>query len=528
MYVENKLAGNTKRSYPAADPPSGINRMRPPASAAGATIEKARSEWQNCVGNQAVTPLRLYCAHTALDLVQIIREAEQGGYTVRAVGSGHSFSDVAVTQDYLVDTHGLNHPLRADRLRLKATTVDPDNLFFVEAGIRIRDLNKVLAEAGKGLINAGAATFQTIAGATSTGTHGSGVALGSLADYIESMILIGEGGRVVQIEPADGPSDAAAYLTDLGIQPELIQDDTFFHAACVGMGCFGIIYAVLLRVTPAYRLHECRTETPWAEVRKQLEQRTFERYRHYEVLINPYPPHTCLVTTRTIEQDQSRGRSSRRHRNPLYELLGILLPDEVLELAFRITFNRFPKWTPKVLDMAVRSTRDHDFVADSYKVLDLGSANYLDASSMEIAFPLDQHLAAIDTIFEVCRTSAEAGQQYLSAPIALRYVAPSRHLLAMNYGQQPRCFIEFPVLQNVTGSCELLTRLENALCGQHPIYNYRGRPHWGHLNHLDNQQIRKLYPAFEQWLSAYRQHCKRGTFENEFMRRCGLVCHATN
>ena len=480
---------------------------------------KTRDAWRNCTGNLVVDPLRKYAAHTLTDLISIVQEAEADGYAVRAVGAGHSFCDVATTRDFLVDTHNLNRPLKRDRIRLKT---EDEHLCFVEAGMHIRDLNAYLASNNLALINAGAATFQTIAGASSTGTHGSGIELGSLADYIESLVIVGEGGRVYQIEPANGPSEAAIDFSDMGVEAVLQKNDDYFHTMAVGIGCFGIIYAVGLRVRERYNLRETRTVFSWEEVQQQLQSGFIQQHRHYEVLINPYPPHSCLVTQRDISTDEHRHSYKLLHRNPIYEAIGFL-PDELVEKFFWAMFNWFPKKTPTLLEWAVRSTRDNEYVNASYKILDLGSANYINAHSLEMAFPMETYLAAIKKIFNICQTSAANGQQYLSAPIALRFVAPSHHLVAMNYSEheQARCFIEFPVLKNVTGSFELVARIEQEF---YRCYDeFRGRPHWGHLQHLDAQQISQMYPQFNRWLSVYRTFCRRGTFENDFTRRCGIT-----
>ncbi|HZM87113.1 MAG TPA: FAD-binding protein, partial [Blastocatellia bacterium] len=104
---------------------------------------RPRQQWRNCIGNQSAFPLNIFRPTTLAEIVAIIKRAETENLRVRAVGSGHSFSDVALTDDFLIDTHGLKKVLPLDAEILKegarrSTLVD------VECGIRIVDLNEEL------------------------------------------------------------------------------------------------------------------------------------------------------------------------------------------------------------------------------------------------------------------------------------------------------------------------------------------------------------------------------------------------
>ena len=122
---------------------------------------------------------------------------------MRAVGSGHSWSDVALTTGYLLRPERLNRPLEIT-----------GNLVRVEAGMRLRELNRHLDDNGLALSNMGGYDAQTVAGVMSTSTHGSGIEFGPIADSVRSLDLVASGGRVIRIERADGhrrtPSRRAA------------------------------------------------------------------------------------------------------------------------------------------------------------------------------------------------------------------------------------------------------------------------------------------------------------------------------
>lgn len=91
-----------------------------------------REKWSNCIGNQQVVPLRLVRPTTLAEVVAIVKQAESENRKIRAVGSGHSFSDIAITDDYLIDTHGLKKVLKLDTDSLKENA---GNLTFADIDI---------------------------------------------------------------------------------------------------------------------------------------------------------------------------------------------------------------------------------------------------------------------------------------------------------------------------------------------------------------------------------------------------------
>jgi L-gulono-1,4-lactone dehydrogenase len=177
-----------------------------------------------------------------------VATAKADGVTVRAVGSGHSWSDVGLTTGYLIETHGLSRPLEPDCVR--RDWAGPQ-LARVEAGMRLRELNRLLARRGQALSQMGGYDAQTLAGVLSTSTHGSGLDLGPFPAFARSLDVVAADARVHRIEPADGPTDRAAFARE---HPgwELHRDDHWFDAAVVGMGWMGVLYAATLTVEDAY------------------------------------------------------------------------------------------------------------------------------------------------------------------------------------------------------------------------------------------------------------------------------------
>jgi L-gulono-1,4-lactone dehydrogenase len=494
------------------------------------TPYKLRKIWRNYVRDQTANPIRLFRPETFADLTGILRQAREKGLKVKPVGSGHSSSDIALTRDYMIDTHGLCREFDLKQLDLNPENTGNNNLFFAEAGMTIHNLNKTLDSKGKALINMGAYDGQTIAGVVSTSTHGSGVTLGAFPDSLKAIFLLTEDGTLLQIEPSGnasiskGPANIPHANVDL-----LIRDDDYFYAAGVSMGCMGIIYAVVLEITDKYMLEETRTFTHWSEVRPHLASGILlKEYRHVEVLVSPYRykgrDHKCMVTKRKIAINKAYKSPviPRGHRKILPELLVRLVPAFILDNILLFIVNHFPKAMPAFVQSELSTLTDKDYVDKSYKVLNLGADNNLAAYASEISLPASTYLDAVDEIIRVVNDSAKEGEQYLNAPFSLRFVKTNRFFLSMQYNRRNEdfvCMIEFPTVSGTIGGMELLARIETAL------YPFGGIPHWGQVNHIGGNgrsAIAQLYPRFADWMQIYGKLCPKNRFANDFTNACGI------
>src|SRR5262249_35078356 len=204
--------------------------------------------WHNFSNTHTVSPQYMAEPKSIDDLVKAVKLAGDNGKRIRMVGSGHSHSDVAVTEDVLLVPTGLTAPLALARGRLKDHNAF--GLVRVQSGITIRALNTYLDTQSLALQNMGGYDAQTIVGAAMTGTHGSGLGYGPMASQIVSMQVVGEGGTVYQVEPTNGITNPTGFP---GTQEEngaipvtLIQDDDVFNAMVVSIGSMGIVYSVVL------------------------------------------------------------------------------------------------------------------------------------------------------------------------------------------------------------------------------------------------------------------------------------------
>jgi L-gulono-1,4-lactone dehydrogenase len=472
---------------------------------------ETRKRWRNHTGNQSVEPLRIYRPGTLAELQEIVRTAERDGTTVRAVGSGHAWSDVALTNGYLVRTDRLNRPLDVDHLR--SDWAGP-RLERVQAGIRLRELNQVLARKGLALQQMGGYDAQTVAGVISTSTHGSGIALGPLPDFIHSLDVVAGDGRLVRIERADGPTDQSAF------GGEIHKDDHWFNAAVVGMGCMGVVYSAAIEVTDAYWLKEVRELREWSSVREELQaRRVLDANRHDEIYINPYErdgDHRCIVCTRNRTESGRRRAWDRLRRHWWIELASRLKITPVLG---NLILDINPESSPRQIDQLLGWLKDNEYSGPSYKVLNIGAANLLPAYSSEIGVPLagDAHLKAIDVLFEIADKHRRLGSVYHSAMIALRFVRGSPAYMSMMNGGETM-MIELIQMTDTEGGYELLGAYEEAL------YELGGRPHWGQVNTLtgSHDTLRRLYGDYDRWLDVRHRLDPHGTFDSPFAKRVGI------
>jgi hypothetical protein len=552
-------------------------------------------KWENQLANQVVEPLHLYKPTSLNDVVNILKRAVATGNTVKAAGSGHSYSDVATTPDFFVDTHGLNAPsslknrlpgqLSQDMLRstLPLGThkiAFPDNnpadpkdreknlaLIEVEAGIKIADLNeKVLYERNLGLQNMGGYDGQTMMGAISTSTHGSGITLPPFPDMLRSLVLAttgkwdgttisgnkdgDEGVYLYRIEPSDGITDPAKY-NDPSIQ--LIQDDDCFNSVICSMGCMGIVYSIVLEVMEMYWLEETREITTLDQVFKSLDSADgsvpdiLNQYRNFEILVHPYPmdehnkviemdptlpPETyypyfkCLLTKRNIAQDPGKPFHRKGHRQALTQFMSHF------GISFEITaalINAIPILTPDIVTLALHGLTDEGYVNKYWHIYNLGLEGNAGFAT-EIGFSLeneegkytsDNFKAAVNKIHLVAQNARLNGEQYQSSPFSLRFVKESNAHLSMMQGTNT-CMIEMDMVTGTYGGMEVMMRYQNNM------YDLGGRPHWGlEFDHLSgsNNLIADMYPKLDNWLAVYNQFNAVGTFNNRFTDRVGFTKH---
>ncbi len=482
------------------------------------TDYEVRQTWRNHLGNQRIDPLRVYAPSTIEEVSRIVRQAEEDGVTVRAVGSGHSWSDVALTRGFVLAPGNLARPT-VDEPELLRPEWAERKLVRSEAGIRIKELNAYLDANGLALSNMGGYDHQTIAGVISTSTHGSGITFGPLNDVVRSLDIVAAGGRVYRIEATDGPTDPERFASHFADRRTLVQDDHFFNAVAVGMGCMGVVCTVMIEVEAKYYLREVREFHTWDKVRADLiEGEVLRTNRHYEVLFSPYErgyAYPCLVTTRNYTRNPSHKPFDKRSRNWLVEFASAFpLTPHVLNLMVDVK----PSLSPWMMENAIRALLKKEYDNVSYKVLNIGAANLLPAYSGEVGVPMDgRHIEAADALIRVAAERRELGDVYQSSPISFRFVKESNAYMSMMQGRDTM-MIELIELSRCDGGYELIAAYEKELS------KLGGRPHWGQVNSLSATEglLETMYPRYPDWLRVHNELNSSGVFNSPFTERVGI------
>ncbi|HZP31160.1 MAG TPA: FAD-binding protein, partial [Acidimicrobiia bacterium] len=299
----------------------------------GRTVGPDRNLWRNWGRNQRCHPAAVETPTSELEVAEAVRRAAAAGQKVKAVGSGHSFTGAACTD---------GRQLRLDRLD-RVVAIDEDTrTVTVEAGIPLWRLNDELAQRGLALANLGDIDRQTISGAISTATHGTGAQLPNISAQVAGIELVTGSGDVVSLGP-DDPDGGVAL-----------------RAARVGIGALGAIAAVTLRTVPAFALH--RVDEPLALDRVLGE---FDRFAadndHFEFFVFPYTDQAL-----TIRRNRTAG--PLRPRSSVNVMINeTFLQNTVGEWLFRVT-RRFPALIPRITRASAWFLSEGDYIDHSFKI----------------------------------------------------------------------------------------------------------------------------------------------------------------
>ncbi|MCL4251974.1 MAG: FAD-binding protein [Anaerolineae bacterium] len=508
-------AGNTLRKWPGGGLENGTQQP-----------------WVNWPTNHKVDPVSGHLQPDSLEeLVNIVREAEQLGRGVRAVGSSWSNSDVAVTPAYVVETDKLNgiltHVLSTSLNDLGSTL----RLVHVEAGIIVDDLNTLLDnmdQRGLALKTMGGSSGQSLAGVVSTSTHGMDIDRGPIPDMVRAIHLVGPGGVQHWIEPSVGITNNKILKSVLGLADEDIHyDDDLFNSVLVSMGSMGIIYSLVVEVDPQYDLIERRERVDWSVMKDRLKGSAqpdpFTGNRGVQVVINPYPlkdgTRPCYLTTRTEDAPTTAYADPKGVSFILSTAARLALANMDRDLVDDV----LPGWVSETQPLRTGRGLGHTVMA----MRDPGPAKGL---TVEVAFDATntRYLDFVDAALEILKTAYYVEPQRLAylGWISMRFQGRSRAYLSPQHASNRTCTIEFASFWRLTDPGPtwadtpiLLDRIETK------AREFGGIQHWGLNNLLNANDVSRAYPRLDTWRRV-RWELSRGgtisTFDSDFTRRCGL------
>ncbi len=426
--------------------------------------------WSTWARTARAEPVRTVRPGTLEQLVGAVRDAARDGLRVKAVGSGHSFTAVAVTDGVLVDLAGYTGLVSADQATGACT---------VRAGTTLRQLNGLLAEEGLAMTNLGDIDAQTVAGAISTGTHGTGVTFGGLSTQVRALELVMADGSVVTCSAE--------------VRPEL------FAAARVGLGALGVISTVTLQCEPAFLLRAEESPMELDEVLARLDE-LVEGTDHFEFYWFPNTTRTLVKRNHRLPADSAARPNG--YRRPQLERQ--LLENTAFGLLCRAG-RRVPRLVPRINTLSTGLLSPRTFTDRSDRVF--VTPRRVRFVEMEYGLPRE----AVAEIVRALPGLVERLAAPVAFPVEVRFAAADDLWLSTASGRQSAYvavhqFVGMPY-QEYFGVVEAL------------LAGVGGRPHWGKLHTLDAEELRPRYPRFGDFLRVRDQVDPGGRFRNVYLDR---------
>jgi L-gulono-1,4-lactone dehydrogenase len=424
-------------------------------------------QWRNWAGDQRCAPARIEFPTSVTELLAAVERAAADGLKIRAVGSGHSFTDIALTEGVMLDLSRMNRVLGYD---------SASGEIKVEPGISLGALGEQLWSRGRSLENLGDIDRQSLAGAVSTATHGTGVRFRNISSQVEAVEMLTADGSIIAIDAAD----AAA----LG-------------AARVGLGALGVLASATLRTVPAFTVHRVDSPLPIAETLAGI-QDLADAADHFEFFVFPHTDVALLRTSeRTDRPPQPRGRVSayvndvvlENHMFNALTLFGRYRPQAIPRLS-RFAAGQFAR--SEVTD------RSHRVFANERRVR---------FTEMEYGIPREHAAEAVARVKEI----AESPELDVSFPIEVRFAAADDALLSTAEGRDT-CYIAVHMFKGMPWEA-YFRRVEELMDG------YGGRPHWGKRHFQSAATLAPRYPGWDRFREVRARLDPDGRFANRYTDR---------
>ena len=452
----------------------------------------------------------------------LIGDAAATGEQLRAIGGGWSFSRVPATGGRVLNTKNLNSVFSLSERRIsEAYSGTKDGLFLVQCGTGIAELNKYLeTRKGRALKTTGASNGQTIAGALSTGTHGSAFDFGAITEYVVALHLIVGPDRHVWLERASYPVIADSLPDELGA--ELIRDDKLFNAALVSFGSFGVIHAVVIETEEIFLLEKDRRRLPYDDALKALITtldfsdypllpRPGERPYHFQIVANPFDLDSG-VFAKTIYKDLPYPAG----RQPDYSIAAGHGPGDDLPSFLAAITDEAPALTEKLIT-ALLKTRFKPF-KEKDRLGTIGETFGYTSTKGKVfgsTFGVDLKDAAraLDLLVGLQESEGPAPLVF-----AQRFVKKSSALLGFTK-YETTCVIDMDGVFSKRASSFLNAALAAFVRAKIPHTQ-----HWGKINNMTADSVRGMYgrDRIDQWIAARHQlldESARRIFSNPFLDR---------
>ena len=427
-----------------------------------------RQTWTNWGRNVSAHPERIEHPASTAEVVSLVRLARTQGLPAKAYGAGHSFTPIAATDGVLLRLDRMNHVLAHDRATGRVR---------VQAGTSLHELNAELAALGLALPNLGDIDPQSVAGAISTGTHGTGAALHGIAAAVAALQLVTAEGDVLEID----------------------EHHAWFDAARVSLGALGIITEVTLQCVPAFLLHAREEPMALPEVLERLPELVGDN-DHFEFFWFPHTDKALVKRNNRVVDDTRRNPVGRiRH----------LVDDELLsngafELINRIGARR-RSLVPRINRLSGSALSAREYVDHSCDVF--VSTRRVRFRETEFAMPR----AALPDVIAGLQAWFANGGEMISFPIEVRFTAADDIWMSTGH-ERDNCYVAVHQYHRLDPTAYFAA-------AQDIFTAHEGRPHWGKMNTVDADYLRQRYARFDDFVAVRDEADPDRVFTNPYLDR---------
>lgn len=426
--------------------------------------------WQNWGRSASVRPQRVERPRTPEAVQRAVIAARARGMQIKAVGAGHSFTGIAVAPGVLLELDDMQGLVSVDVERSRVTLL---------AGTRLHRIPRLLQPYALAMANLGDIDRQSIAGAISTGTHGTGIGFGGLATQVVGVTVVGADGEFVRVDETTNAELLPAYA--------------------LGLGALGILVEVTLQCVPAFIMHEVDAPEPLDEVAATALDRA-RAADHFEFY---WFPHTDVALTKTTTRLPES--TVRRPLPVVSKWVDETVLSNGLFRALCATGTAIPAIIPPVNRIAVTLTGNREYTDRSHRVLTQSRA--VRFREMEYAIPAE---AVTDALNAVRALIAHRGWK-ISFPVEVRFAAADDRWLSTAHGRESAYIAVHRYWRE--NPSEYFTAVEEVL------REHGGRPHWGKMHTQSAETLHEAYPRMADFLALRDRVDPERLFRNRHLDR---------
>ncbi|SDZ35400.1 D-arabinono-1,4-lactone oxidase [Herbiconiux ginsengi] len=426
--------------------------------------------WRNWARTESVKPVRIERPVSIPAVQRAVRGAARSGLRLKAVGAGHSFTGIAVATGVLLELDELSGIVSVDRERGRVTLL---------GGTRLFDLPRLLRPHGLAMANMGDIDRQSISGAISTGTHGTGAQFGGISTQVTGLTLVTADGELLRIDES--------------------ENSELLPAAALGLGALGIVVEVTLQCVPAFVLEAVERPLPLDDVLTELDAHV-DGADHFEFYWFP--------GTRTAVTKTNNRADASVARRPLPR--GRAFMDDTLMAngIFRVTCAAgavVPAIVPGVNALADRLWSNREFSDHSHKVFTTKrTVRFREMEYALAAAEVPTVLRAIDDLIQ------DRGWR-ISFPVEVRFAKADELWLSTASGRESGYIaVHRYFRENHTEYFEAVEEIMN---------EHQGRPHWGKLHTQDAASLAALYPRHGDFVALRDRLDPERMFSNAYLDR---------